>query len=79
MRMQVDSCFGGHLFCSVGLIRWTGKLEEISPFMFVNVSATLEIAFKLSPGTQQPEVTYVPKKAETMNKNYLPLHQPFHQ
>ena len=79
MRMKLDSCFGGHLFCSGGLLRWTGKLEEISPCMFVKVSAALEIAFKLSPGTQQPNFTSK-KKAETVIKNTsMPLHWPFHQ
>ena len=78
--MKLDGCFGGHLFCSGGLIRWTGKLEEICPYMFINVSAAVEIAFKLSPGTQQPNFTYVPKKAETVIKNTsMPLHCPFHQ
>ena len=74
MRMKLDSCFEGHLLCSGGLICWTGKLEEISPCMFVNVSAALEIA----PGTQKRNFTYVPKKAETVIKNTsMPLHWPF--
>ena len=78
MRMKLDSCFEGHLLCSGGLIRWTGKLEEISHCMFVNVLAALEIAFKLSPGTQKRNFTYVPKKAETVFKNTsMPLHWPF--
>ena len=46
--MQVGSYFGGRLVCQGGLIRFADGLEEISPCKFVNLSATLEFAFKLS-------------------------------
>ena len=59
-RTQVDSCFGSRLVCSGGLIHFTDELEEISPYKFVNVSAPLEFALKLSSGTQQSNFTYVP-------------------
>ena len=68
-RMQVDNCFRGRSVCSGGLIRWTGRLEEISPCKFVKVLAPLEFAFKLSSGTQQPNFTQVSKTGETIMKN----------
>ena len=72
--MEVDSCFGSRLVCSGGLIHFTDGLEEISPYKFVNVSAPLEFAFKLSSGTQQSNFTYVTKKVETLMKSNFQLH-----
>ena len=72
--MQVDSCFGSRLVSSAGLIHFTDGLEEISPYKFVNVSARLVFAFKLSSGAQQSNFTYVTEKIETLMKSKFQLH-----